>query len=89
MWTKTCTFVRKWLYSYPDYDDSFGVHIRETWQSIFPCNHVWILNKEKYRRKCACCWKYQHLVYHRYGSIRTEWVDLPHGLFNEDEYDNK
>ena len=80
--------IVKWLYSYPDPDDNFGVNIRTTFQSLFPCKHVWVYNRGKYRRRCKKCWKKSHLVLRRYDNMRWEWVDLPEFIDWVDDYDS-
>jgi len=74
--------IKKWLYSYPDPNDTFGVNIRKCFQTLFPCNHVWRYDRGKYRRKCLKCWKRQHLVLYKYGNMNWEWSDLPDYYIN-------
>jgi len=65
----------KWINTPPNQSDLFFVHIREMKQQLFPCKHKWeTLKYKKFHRKCVICGEYQMLVYHEYGSIRTEWI---------------
>jgi len=74
MWTKQS--IIEYLYSYPDSDDWFGVNIRKTVQSLFPCKHDWV--EKDFKRKCKKCWKGQYFVYNRFGKVRYEWRDYPY-----------
>jgi len=76
--------LKKWLYSYPDPDDWFGVHIREFYQSIRPCKHHWYTYKGGFRRKCTKCWKHQYKFYSKYGELRMGWEDLPPNITEKD-----
>jgi len=83
--------IKKWLYSYPDDDDMFGVNIRKTYQQLYPCIHHWYMYKGGFRRKCTKCWKHQYKFYCRYGDNRLGWRELPRQIKIKDslQYDYK
>jgi len=55
--------------------------IKDIIKFVFGCNapfsggHDWVEGKGSFFRVCEWCGHEQMLVYHRFGSKRTEWVD--------------
>jgi len=77
--------IKKWWYTPPNKDDSFFVHIRETFQIFFKCKHHWYNNIDlchgevhglnTAKRYCSICGKKQYLTYPISGNLRYKWKD--------------
>jgi len=46
------------------------------------CNHQWA-SSDNFHRTCSVCDLQQIMVYHRFGPIRTEWIQDPWQFMNE------
>jgi len=47
------------------------------------CKHQWV-SSDSFHRTCHSCGLQQIMVYYRFGSIRTEWIQDPWQLINDD-----